>query len=134
MRLLASPVPHLRLQWLRCHQAPASAGHRAAFRMEPLAVADGEKRRPLFAPYHRGGRRIHIGIQVWAATVKRYTVLGCRYYDQLESASWLGCAGGTRGHWVSSRRLWQQRRPCDRQHVGQRAQRLRAGGRRSPCG
>jgi hypothetical protein len=32
--------------------------------MEPLAVAGGEKRRPLFAPYHRGGRRIHIGIQV----------------------------------------------------------------------
>jgi hypothetical protein len=43
--------------------------------MEPLAVAGGEKRRPLFAPYHRGGRRIHIGIQVWATIVKHYTAL-----------------------------------------------------------
>lgn len=34
-----------------------------AYRMEPLAVEGGEKRRPVFADYHRGGRRIHIGLQ-----------------------------------------------------------------------
>lgn len=34
-----------------------------AYRMEPLAVIGGEKRRPVFADYHRGGRRIHIGLQ-----------------------------------------------------------------------
>lgn len=33
-------------------------------RMEPLAVEGGEKRRPVFADYHRGGRRLHIGLQV----------------------------------------------------------------------
>lgn len=32
--------------------------------MEPLAVEGGEKRRPVFADYHRGGRRLHIGLQV----------------------------------------------------------------------
>lgn len=40
------------------------------YRMEPLAVVGGEQRRPVFADYHRGGRRIHIGLQVlWPPSV-----------------------------------------------------------------
>ena len=35
-------------------------------RMEPLIVEGAEKRKPLFAPYYRGGRRIHIGVAEFA--------------------------------------------------------------------
>lgn len=34
--------------------------------MEPLIVEGAEKRKPLFAPYYRGGRRIHIGVAEFA--------------------------------------------------------------------
>ena len=30
--------------------------------MEPLLVSGGEKRKPVFAPYYKGGRRLHIGM------------------------------------------------------------------------
>lgn len=30
--------------------------------MEPLIVSGGEKRKPVFAPYYKGGRRLHIGM------------------------------------------------------------------------
>ena len=35
-------------------------------RMEPLIVAGGEKRKPVFAPYYKGGRRLHIGMAEFA--------------------------------------------------------------------
>ena len=35
----------------------------AARRMEPLVVTAAEKHRPVFAAFHRGGRRLHIGLQ-----------------------------------------------------------------------
>jgi hypothetical protein len=34
--------------------------------MEPLIVAGGEKRKPVFAPYYKGGRRLHIGMAEFA--------------------------------------------------------------------
>lgn len=34
--------------------------------MEPLIVEGAERRKPLFAPYYRGGRRIHIGVAEFA--------------------------------------------------------------------
>jgi hypothetical protein len=34
--------------------------------MEPLIVAGGEKRKPVFAPYFKGGRRLHIGMAEFA--------------------------------------------------------------------
>ncbi|KAL0042774.1 hypothetical protein WJX79_010528 [Trebouxia sp. C0005] len=37
-----------------------------AYRMEPLIVAGGEKRKPVFAPYYKGGRRLHIGMAEFA--------------------------------------------------------------------
>ncbi|KAL3144356.1 hypothetical protein ABBQ32_004111 [Trebouxia sp. C0010 RCD-2024] len=37
-----------------------------AYRMEPLIVVGGEKRKPVFAPYYKGGRRLHIGMAEFA--------------------------------------------------------------------
>ena len=34
--------------------------------MEPLIIAGGEKRKPVFAPYYKGGRRLHIGVAEFA--------------------------------------------------------------------
>ena len=34
--------------------------------MEPLIVSGGEKRKPVFAPYYKGGRRLHIGVVEFA--------------------------------------------------------------------
>lgn len=113
-----------------------------AYRMEPLAVAGGEKRRPLFAPYHRGGRRIHIGIQVsvWnmCGAVHHAPWSQDHVFDLLKKgftrASIPTHPGRAGGHRVGGRRLWQQRRPRDWQHVGQRAQRVWAGGGCGACG
>ena len=33
-------------------------------RLEPLIVEGAEKRRPVFAAYHGGGRRLTVGFQV----------------------------------------------------------------------
>ena len=44
-------------------------------RLEPLAVRGGEKVRPMFAPYHRGGRRLHIGLQVPASLLQSFPCL-----------------------------------------------------------
>ena len=41
-------------------------------RLEPLALPASELQRPVFAPYYRGGKRIHISMQVkpgWAGAV-----------------------------------------------------------------
>ena len=35
-------------------------------RMEPLVTTGAEKHRPVFAAFHRGGRRLHIGLQACA--------------------------------------------------------------------
>ena len=34
--------------------------------MEPLIISGGEKRKPVFAPYYKGGRRLHIGVAEFA--------------------------------------------------------------------
>ena len=39
---------------------------RIGCRMEPLVTTGAEKNRPVFAAFHRGGRRIHIGLQACA--------------------------------------------------------------------
>lgn len=33
-------------------------------RVEPLICKDHMKKRPVIIPYHRGGKRLHIGFQV----------------------------------------------------------------------
>ena len=33
-------------------------------RMEPLVLSGAQQQRPVFAAFHKGGRRIHIGLQV----------------------------------------------------------------------
>jgi hypothetical protein len=34
------------------------------YRVEPLVCEDYLKKRPVIVPYHRGGKRIHVGVQV----------------------------------------------------------------------
>lgn len=65
--------------------------------MEPLAVAGGEKRRPLFAPYHRGGRRIHIGIQARAVCRHTQPPLGCcpQYRSLMDVDDFRFCSRGS---------------------------------------
>ena len=38
-------------------------------RMEPLVMVDAEKRKPMYVPYYRGGRRLHIGMAEFAEDV-----------------------------------------------------------------
>ena len=52
------------LRLLLC--APCATAHwqrPSERRMEPLVTTGAEKHRPVFAAFHRGGRRIHIGLQ-----------------------------------------------------------------------
>lgn len=37
--------------------------------MEPLVVSGAQEHRPVFAAFHKGGRRIHIGLQVGSLKV-----------------------------------------------------------------
>ena len=34
------------------------------YRVEPLVCEDYLKKRPVIVPYNRGGKRIHVGVQV----------------------------------------------------------------------
>lgn len=42
-----------------------SEGYRiCSGRLEPLIVCGAEKRRPVYAAYYKGGRRLHVGLAV----------------------------------------------------------------------
>jgi hypothetical protein len=38
------------------------------YRVEPLVCEDYQKKRPVIVPYHRGGKRIHVGVQVGSSS------------------------------------------------------------------
>lgn len=38
-------------------------------RLEPLVIVNAEKRRPVFAAYAKGGRRLHVGLQEFGEDV-----------------------------------------------------------------
>ncbi|KAK9808811.1 hypothetical protein WJX72_004107 [[Myrmecia] bisecta] len=40
-----------------------------AYRLEPLIVSGADKRKPAYAPYYKGGKRLHIGMQEWSEDV-----------------------------------------------------------------
>jgi hypothetical protein len=41
------------------------------YRIEPLVCEDYINKRPVIVPYHRGGKRIHVGVQVSCSSFKR---------------------------------------------------------------
>ena len=54
---------------LICHGNPVHLRCGCPCRMEPLVMVDAEKRKPMYVPYYRGGRRLHIGMAEFAEDV-----------------------------------------------------------------
>jgi hypothetical protein len=40
-----------------------------AYRLEPLVCKEYVDKRPVFIPYHKGGKRLHIGFQVYSQLI-----------------------------------------------------------------
>ncbi|XP_020394631.1 phospholipase SGR2 isoform X1 [Zea mays] len=50
-----------------------------AYRVEPLVCEDYQKKRPVIVPYHRGGKRIHVGVQEFTEDISaRSQAIACQ--------------------------------------------------------
>lgn len=49
------------------------------YRVEPLVCEDYINKRPVIVPYHRGGKRIHVGVQVGCVPFELTALGACLY-------------------------------------------------------
>jgi hypothetical protein len=55
-----------------------------AYRIEPLVCEDYISKRPVIVPYHRGGKRIHVGVQEFTEDIAARSQAVARQFKSLK--------------------------------------------------